>query len=668
MVCAGFVNSLDIGLNQALSIRDYTIIFRILAMVKCMILHKTQSGFTMLELSIVLVIVALITGMSTMATLSMMESAKQAATEKKLDEIERALYAFRVKNNRLPCPAQLSLATSNANYGLESQPLGVCTTGTPAATTLDIFGAEGMVPARTLGIPDSYMYDGWGRRIKYMVDANVTFVDAFSAIKPQEFCEIAILDAAGNSITGNGSYANGAMYALVSHGANGHGAYTETGALINAGSADAAEQVNCRCDVAGMNVDALEHAMYVQKEATATFDDLVRYKERWQMQTEEDAVAMTGYMGPEMAISLDQNGSNNVKLFERQCGQFKAYTGNLPTAYVSTEPTVGLAFTKNNTDILTYNNGTCYLHAIYTTKAQVGAPGATAGTGLSCAYGTTPAFDMSQSGFLAIAQSSGAPYVNFWQYGNSKFDQYNTSSTAVIATALGGYPTQIAVSKNAKYIAFTRNIATAYTYVYYRNANGTYTRMSNPALLPSNTAIAAMQFSPDEKFLATAVTGSTTVRIWTINDALPTYTTPALSSSPTRTLTDGISNRTILKFSPDGKYFMSLGGGPAAMVAFNTDIAIYKVDGSVFTALASPSPGSYTYGGTAFVDAAFSNDSHFLVLIYSGGADSRRAMIFRRTSTNTFRESRATYTTTPAITLNFGLNVGEHPYRIKFKH
>ncbi len=621
----------------------------------------------MLELSIVIVIIALVTGMGTMATLSMVESSKQAATQSKLDEIERALMAFRNKNNRLPCPASFTLAASDSNFALEGQPLGVCSTGTPAATMpLDSFGIEGAVPVRTLGLPDHFMYDGWGRKFRYMVDANATFAEAFNFIRPEEFCTITIFDGTGAAITGNADYDNGAIYALLSHGPNGHGGYTETGTIINSGSADANEQINCRCDVTGANVDALEHTQYVYKEADATFDDVVRYKERWQMQNEADAKSFTGYKGPELAIGLDQTDSNNTKFFERQCGQFKTFTGTSPANYASTEATMGLSFVKDNAALVYYNNGTCYTYTIGQTGNLTDI---SASDDLSCAYGTTPAFDMSYSGFLAIAQSSGAPYVKFWQYGNGKFvAQADTSPAAVLLSALSGYPTKIAISKNAKYIAFTRNVAVAYTYVYYRNEFGTYTRMSNPALLPSNTAIAAMEFSPDEKFLATAVASSTTVRIWTINDASSGVATPALSSAPTRTLTDGTSSKTILKFSPDGKYFLSLGGGPVATVAYSTDMSIYNVNGNVFTVQASPSPGSYTYGGGSFVDAAFSNDSHFLVMMYPSGADNRRGLIFRRTSVNTFQEQRATYTSTPQLTFDFTLNAGEHPYRIKFAH
>ncbi|MFO0389840.1 MAG: prepilin-type N-terminal cleavage/methylation domain-containing protein [Alphaproteobacteria bacterium] len=633
-------------------------------------IHKARSGFTMLELSVVIVIIALITGMGTVATLGLVESAKSAATEKKLDEIEKALQVFRLKNNRLPCPASLTLAPSNVNYGLEGQPLGGCTTGTPAATQygLNEYAVRGAVPVRSLGLPDSFMYDGWGRRFLYATDINATYADVFTVIRPREYCEIAILDNAENAISGDENYAGGAIYALVSHGPNGSGGYLESGTRMLAGS-DSHEQKNCACDDSGF-LPAVD-AQFVSKETTSTFDDIVRYKERWQMQSEEDAKLLaTAYKGPEMAISLTQNGSNNVKLFERQCGQLKAYTGTLPANYtttVSATATVGLAFTKNNGALFTYNGNAGaaqYSNLYYIHSYPAVGPAETPSTGIeSTDFGTAPAMDMSQDGYLVVGLSSAVsvPYARLWRFLNGKFVQEPDTSpaevfgTAALGQQLADDPTKIAVSKSGNYVAFTRNIATPYTYVYYKNISGTYTRMSDPGSKPNPAT--AIAFSDDETMMAMGT--ASTARIWPI-----TKTTNTFGSVISKT---GTSTIVAMDFSPDGKYFAMVGGNPGDTLAYNSMFRIYKIDALSGGSITDITPaGTFTYGGGAFVDIAFSADSNFLVMPFIGGASDQRATIFRRTGASTFQELKGSDGT--ARPLTFTLNGGESPYRVKFAH
>ena len=55
----------------------------------------------------------------------------------------------------------------------------------PTATfyaLLSYYYPEGMVPVRTLGLPDDYAIDGWGRRIFYGMDNRFATIGAFSLI------------------------------------------------------------------------------------------------------------------------------------------------------------------------------------------------------------------------------------------------------------------------------------------------------------------------------------------------------------------------------------------------------------------------------------------------------------------------------------------------------
>jgi len=272
----------------------------------------TFSGFTLLELSIVLVIIAVITGMGLSASSTVIDSARIAATNNRIQAIETALIAYRQANNRLPCPADGTLATLNAGYGYEGGVAGACAGAnyiiTPAGVTnYDSTNhpngaevAEGVVPVRTLNLPDEFIYDAWGRKITYAATIVMTEVNAFVNYGNAENCGLLTVYAAGHTI----SRTRAADYIIFSHGPNGHGAYgpsgpSTTASVVNAGSDNLDEKVNCHCSNSAANTGYV--GTYVQADvsqdpadANDNFDDIVRFKERFQMHTYADEVKTGG--------------------------------------------------------------------------------------------------------------------------------------------------------------------------------------------------------------------------------------------------------------------------------------------------------------------------------------------------------------------------------------
>jgi prepilin-type N-terminal cleavage/methylation domain-containing protein len=121
-----------------------------------------QRGFTLIEMAMVVAIIGLIVGGGVIAITPITLQAKTNQTNTALDQIEAALVLFAIRNNRLPCPADGSLANTNSNYGME-------VTQT-AAGTCDLTGTsstKAVVPWRTLGLDETYSVDGWGNRISY---------------------------------------------------------------------------------------------------------------------------------------------------------------------------------------------------------------------------------------------------------------------------------------------------------------------------------------------------------------------------------------------------------------------------------------------------------------------------------------------------------------------
>ena len=129
---------------------------------------KSQKGFTLIEIAIVFVIIAVLLSYTFMPLRSQIETAHIKQARAKLVEIEESLYGFAIANNRLPCPTQPGL------NGL-SNPPDPTLMGTPHCNNnTNIAGYIGFVPSATLGIKgkvncDGLLIDPWGRPYMYSV-------------------------------------------------------------------------------------------------------------------------------------------------------------------------------------------------------------------------------------------------------------------------------------------------------------------------------------------------------------------------------------------------------------------------------------------------------------------------------------------------------------------
>lgn len=111
-------------------------------------LCRRISGFSLVEMAIVLAIVALLMA-GLLPTLSgQIEQSRRTETRKLLDEIQQALIGYAIINGSLPCPTTTADPT-NANYGVADATCGAAPT------------AEGYLPWKTLGVTEM---DSWGSR------------------------------------------------------------------------------------------------------------------------------------------------------------------------------------------------------------------------------------------------------------------------------------------------------------------------------------------------------------------------------------------------------------------------------------------------------------------------------------------------------------------------
>ena len=127
-----------------------------------------ETGFTLVEMAIVLVILVVLTGGLMSGLTSQVDARNQARTEQTLTDIREALLGFAAAQGRLPCPAA-------PNGGGSESPAG----GGACTNALD-----GFVPGSTLGLGPTdgrgYVLDGWNRPLRYAVanDRSYAFTSA----------------------------------------------------------------------------------------------------------------------------------------------------------------------------------------------------------------------------------------------------------------------------------------------------------------------------------------------------------------------------------------------------------------------------------------------------------------------------------------------------------
>ena len=245
-------------------------------------------GYSLLEMALVLLILSILAGMFVSVQISAYFDKKRDITQQRMEEIQKAIIWYRQINLRVPCPGSGALTIASVDYGRQAANPGTCTGGGPAADFTGANTAAGAVPTKTLGLADDFMYDGWGRKFTYAADVRATDTCATVTYDAQDSTfGLAVKDASGADRTA------AAWYVLVSHGANGHGAFLTSGERYSAGSTNANEQTNCHCDEdagasAMTNTFILRETTEVSGDPRSRFDDLLVYAARQDIRSPAD--------------------------------------------------------------------------------------------------------------------------------------------------------------------------------------------------------------------------------------------------------------------------------------------------------------------------------------------------------------------------------------------
>ena len=238
------------------------------------ICKKNQSGFTLVELAIVLVIVGVLMGGFIGTLASRIENTRKSETINELEDIKQATMAYAIVNGNLPCPdCDVAVAGGCLAGDLNDGVADFIAVG--GACKED--GASGNVPWVTLGLGRS---DSWGTRYRYAVQNeyadNVTAFTLDGATGPSgseiiqepDFSVVTVPPGATPK-----ALANNVVAIILSQGKNGYGGISEENVARTAVPAANLDEVN------NVNNDQF---YYTRPETTAEsniaggeFDDIV---------------------------------------------------------------------------------------------------------------------------------------------------------------------------------------------------------------------------------------------------------------------------------------------------------------------------------------------------------------------------------------------------------
>ena len=146
-----------------------------------------RAGFSLIMMSILITVAAIIMVSMLPGQDAGDYAQKTANNVLKLDKVEEAMRSFMAVNGRRPCPADGQYAINTANFGKEAAIAGTCTGSTPAAPLGPDAGTNhivgGVIPTKSLGLPDDYAFDEFGRRFTYVVDRRATNLSACRALE-----------------------------------------------------------------------------------------------------------------------------------------------------------------------------------------------------------------------------------------------------------------------------------------------------------------------------------------------------------------------------------------------------------------------------------------------------------------------------------------------------
>jgi len=304
-----------------------------------------KKAFSLLELSIVLIISALIVSAALTASTNNLKTSKNKITHEKIREIYKSIGNFLAINKRLPCPASLLKSKiSDSDYGSEVGVASNCNGSGVYKSSSNANLVAGMVPIKSLGLSIEMAEDSFDSKFLYIIDKNFANISSFDTANYNNIMKI--IDKPGNI---DQIATNDAIIVILSHGNNGNGAfYTKNGSQKTSNNnLDSDEIENQLSNLTSGNLSDFNNIFIASSGSSEFFDDILFYKERNQIiqdfnlfdlifcQSITEPIfginwARTGYS----QIAVSTNACLNGFKPTRRCGAFGVWqeiSGNICT-------------------------------------------------------------------------------------------------------------------------------------------------------------------------------------------------------------------------------------------------------------------------------------------------------------------------------------------------
>lgn len=250
-------------------------------------ISKPKSAYTLLELSIVIAIMAVMMTGAIGISVSTFNNTKKIATEMKIRQLYNAVGKFLLINKRMPCPARLDLTINDNSYGEEVGNGSGCSgfTGVYQGSNANHF--YGMIPMKSLGLPLEFSRDDYGSKISYIIDDRFTrsFQDVPNFSNPS-FGTVTNYGTAFNikeKPPSSGKLDSaGAIMIILSHGKNKFGSFNDNSSTQNTLPTDVDELSNSY-------VENFDNNFIFKSLNSEIFDDIMIYKTRNQLVEEFSA-------------------------------------------------------------------------------------------------------------------------------------------------------------------------------------------------------------------------------------------------------------------------------------------------------------------------------------------------------------------------------------------